>query len=187
MGSSRPIPPSEQNRGTGLGSHYGQSRSQSKDTTRSEAADDALGSSATDSASRTRKKAGDAAETANHAVKSTLARVETYIRENPIPAAIGVASAAALIAIAIKARGWREPSLQRKVMRELGRYSEDIRNTVQGELRNLNVSGNLNAIAKMLPEEEVKRLIAPWIDQFAKAFSEAKSKVAAATDAKISS
>lgn len=150
-----------------------------------EAGLDDVKSAAAEAASKAKATLETAGEDAYTAGMELYASVERYIKENPVPVAIGVATAGALVAILLTSRQSTSRSMQRKWLKEFNRYSDDVRRTVRAEVRNLNANGGLSGLAGMLPEQDVKRFLAPWIEQAVRIVSGAKDSVEAAVKDKL--
>ncbi|MEQ1716773.1 MAG: hypothetical protein ABL907_12435, partial [Hyphomicrobium sp.] len=69
------------------------------------------------------------------AAATALTSVETYIRENPITAAVGIGAAGTLVALAIASRRSKTEPLDRRLRNELNRHSADV---VRAMRRNAN-------------------------------------------------
>lgn len=72
------------------------------------------------------------------AANAALEKAETFIKENPVATAIGIGAAGAMIAFAI-ARRTRHQPLDRRLLDELNRHSEDV---VRAVRRNANSFAN---------------------------------------------
>lgn len=68
---------------------------------------------------------GSALADIEKAATAALEKAEAFVRENPMAAVIGVGAAGALIALAISRRSANQP-IDRRLLNELNRHSEDI-------------------------------------------------------------
>lgn len=78
---------------------------------------------------------GSALAEIEKAATAALNKAEDFVRENPMAAVIGVGAAGALIALAITSRRSGNQPIDRRLLNELNRHSEDI---VRAVRRNAN-------------------------------------------------
>ncbi len=81
---------------------------------------------------------GSALADIEKAATAALDKAEAFVRENPMAAVIGVGAAGALLALAISRRNANQP-IDRRLLNELNRHSEDI---VRAVRRNANAVAN---------------------------------------------
>lgn len=124
--------------------------------------------SAAESASETMSDAaGRAADTGRDA----LGAIEDFVRANPLTAIVGTAAAGAIIAMALSNRGGGRSS-QRTIMRDMSRYSDDLRR----EMRQLVNEDRISKLVNALPTAEVSKAVSPWIAQVMEAMTAAKGQ-----------
>ncbi len=122
-------------------------------------------------------KASEKAEAVADSAQDLYATAEKYIKANPIPVAIGIAASAALVAIVLSNRRTGNRTPDRKWRRELSRVSDDISDTVRSELRRMNIDDRFSALAKALPDTEIKRAVGPIVQQLVDGFNRAKETI----------
>lgn len=127
---------------------------------------DSLSSAAENAGETVSDSAGKALDTGRDA----LSAIEDFVRANPVAALVGTAAAGALIAMALSNRGGR--SSERKVVRDISRYSDDLRR----EMRQLVNEDRISKLVNSLPTAEVSKAMSPWIAQAVEALTSAKSQ-----------
>lgn len=86
------------------------------------------------------------------AASSAIETAETYIRENPITAAVGIGAAGALLAFAIASRRSSAQPLDRRLMNELNRHSADVVRAVRRNANSFANSDTAGALEKFVSD-----------------------------------
>ena len=89
---------------------------------------------------------GSALADIEKAATAALNKAETFVRENPMTAVIGVGAAGALIALAITSRRNANQPLDRRLLNELNHHSEDIVRAVRRNASAVSNSDTANAL-----------------------------------------
>lgn len=72
------------------------------------------------------QQAGTAMADIERAATAALNKAEAFIKENPVAAAIGIGAAGAAVALLIASRRSSAQPLDRRLLKELNRHSEDV-------------------------------------------------------------
>lgn len=72
------------------------------------------------------QQAGTAMSDIERAATAALNKAEAFIKENPVAAAIGIGAAGAAVALLIASRRSSAQPLDRRLLKELNRHSEDV-------------------------------------------------------------
>lgn len=89
---------------------------------------------------------GSALADIEKAATAALNKAEDFVRENPMAAVIGVGAAGALLALAITSRRSANQPLDRRLLNELNRHSEDIVRAVRRNARAVTNSDTASAL-----------------------------------------
>lgn len=77
------------------------------------------------------------------AASAALSKAETFARENPLVVALGVGAAGALLAMALTSRKAQATTIDRRVLDEINKHSEDL---VRAVRRNANAIAGSNTM-----------------------------------------
>lgn len=113
-----------------------------------------------DAAASLQDQASTALADIEAAAGAALNRAEEFIKENPLATAIGIGAAGALIGLALASRNsGRNAPLDRRLMNELNRHSEDIVRAVRrntNSLANSDTAGAIESFVSNLVSNLVK-------------------------------